>query len=98
MKLYLIIFVFHYFLGNFKTYFNNPTLENDQETEYSFSVEKRHKCSVCSYSTNKSSNLQSHMKIHTGEKPYACKFCQKTFRMKHHLKSHFLVHTNKKFV
>lgn len=51
-------------------------------------VEKKHKCTVCGYSTNKLSGLTNHIRGHTGERAYSCKTCQKTFIYYSNLRRH----------
>ncbi|CAL1299923.1 unnamed protein product [Larinioides sclopetarius] len=53
---------------------------------------KVHKCSYCEYTTLKTSNLQNHLLVHTGQKPHECSFCRKKFRTKSHLQIHLLTH------
>uniref|UniRef100_A0A183BZR1 Protein krueppel n=1 Tax=Globodera pallida TaxID=36090 RepID=A0A183BZR1_GLOPA len=60
------------------------------------SVDKRHKCTHCPYSTHRSHNLKMHMLIHTGEKPHECQQCGQRFRMGQHLSEHLRVHTGEK--
>ncbi|XP_066970755.1 zinc finger and BTB domain-containing protein 7A-like isoform X39 [Macrobrachium rosenbergii] len=53
---------------------------------------KKHKCPHCSYSTDKKTNMDSHIRTHTGEKPYACQHCPYRSSQKSNLKSHELGH------
>uniref|UniRef100_A0A183BZS1 C2H2-type domain-containing protein n=1 Tax=Globodera pallida TaxID=36090 RepID=A0A183BZS1_GLOPA len=59
-------------------------------------VDKRHKCPHCPYSTHRSHNLKIHMFKHTGEKPHECEQCGKRFRMSSNLSEHQRVHTGEK--
>uniref|UniRef100_A0A183CAZ9 Protein krueppel n=1 Tax=Globodera pallida TaxID=36090 RepID=A0A183CAZ9_GLOPA len=65
---------------------------NDREN----TVDKRHKCTHCPYSTRWSYSLKMHMLIHTGQKPHDCEECGKQFRRSHHLSDHLRVHTGEK--
>ena len=56
--------------------------------------DKPHKCSQCEVASY--SQLQSHMRIHTGETPFPCTQCDKAFSRKGNLQSHMRVHTEGK--
>ncbi|XP_031639344.1 zinc finger protein 37-like [Contarinia nasturtii] len=45
-------------------------------------------CDECDYSSDVRTNLQRHMRNHTGERPFKCKHCAKDFLQKVNLKSH----------
>ena len=60
--------------------------------------DKPHKCSQCEVAYPSYSQLQSHMRIHTGETPFPCTQCDKAFSRKGNLQSHMRVHTGEKNV
>uniref|UniRef100_A0A8B9MLE9 C2H2-type domain-containing protein n=1 Tax=Accipiter nisus TaxID=211598 RepID=A0A8B9MLE9_9AVES len=53
-----------------------------------------YQCAECEYTTYILSNLELHVRTHTGEKPYTCSVCQKKFRTSSHLKRHKVTHFN----
>ncbi|XP_054590269.1 zinc finger protein 679 [Nothobranchius furzeri] len=53
-------------------------------------------CHICGKVIPRLSNLQSHMRVHTGERPYSCKFCDKCFKLKGHMTEHLRTHTGEK--
>ncbi|KAK7077452.1 hypothetical protein SK128_017916 [Halocaridina rubra] len=57
---------------------------------------KIHRCPYCSYSSYVSTNLQNHMRTHTGEKPYPCPKCSYSATTKDNLKKHIFIHTGEK--
>lgn len=56
----------------------------------------RNQCSFCPKSFRKPSDLQRHIRTHTGERPYKCVECAKTFSLKSTLESHNKIHLGKK--
>ncbi|RUS91968.1 hypothetical protein EGW08_000181 [Elysia chlorotica] len=53
-------------------------------------------CAHCPKSFKKPSDLQRHMRIHTGEKPFTCKICNRSFTVKSTLDSHLKTHGSSK--
>ena len=58
--------------------------------------ENQYSCKVCRKSFSRKSELERHMKTHTGVKPYNCTFCKMKFSQKSNLKRHTLTHTGVK--
>lgn len=58
--------------------------------------EKMFVCDQCPMSYLRKSNLERHLRTHTGEKPYACNECTKCFRSNGMLRKHLLTHTQEK--
>ncbi|XP_076259298.1 uncharacterized protein LOC143195748 isoform X3 [Rhynchophorus ferrugineus] len=53
-------------------------------------------CEICSKAFYNHSNLQVHMRTHTGQKPYICDICTKSFTQSCNLVNHMRVHTGEK--
>ncbi|XP_060579409.1 zinc finger protein 84-like [Ruditapes philippinarum] len=53
---------------------------------------KAYVCSVCGRACKWPSDLEKHLRIHTGHRPYSCDICGKTFVQKSHLKPHAATH------
>ncbi|XP_027858776.1 zinc finger protein 32-like [Xiphophorus couchianus] len=53
-------------------------------------------CHICGKHIPCQSNLQNHMRVHTGERPYNCHYCGKGFKLKGHMTEHLRTHTGEK--
>ncbi|XP_045180265.1 B-cell CLL/lymphoma 6 member B protein-like isoform X5 [Mercenaria mercenaria] len=53
---------------------------------------KAYTCSLCGRVCKWPSDLQKHMRIHTGDRPYSCHVCGKKFVQKSHLNPHVAAH------
>uniref|UniRef100_A0A0P4WIF1 C2H2-type domain-containing protein n=1 Tax=Scylla olivacea TaxID=85551 RepID=A0A0P4WIF1_SCYOL len=58
--------------------------------------ERNFHCEQCGSSFTNSSNLRSHMRIHSGVRPYVCVVCGKSFIQSSNLKAHKRVHTGER--
>ncbi|XP_064483372.1 zinc finger protein 211-like [Ornithodoros turicata] len=48
----------------------------------------RHKCRFCQYSSDHTTHVRDHERVHTGERPYVCAVCTKGFTSKRNLGNH----------
>jgi len=56
-----------------------------------------HECGFCGKKFLASSQLEIHIRTHTGERPFKCNHCEKSFRRQSHLDMHEQRHTGQSF-
>ncbi|XP_037798652.1 myoneurin-like isoform X13 [Penaeus monodon] len=61
-----------------------------------FNPSKLHRCPYCSYASAMKTNLNNHVRTHTGEKPFFCPHCPLRFSQKGSLQTHIRIHTGEK--
>ncbi|XP_032363829.1 zinc finger protein 510-like [Etheostoma spectabile] len=66
------------------------SLKHDSRCKKTFS------CSECGKRYSFKSQLEIHMRNHTGEKPFSCSVCKKSFTRRESLQTHMRIHTGEK--
>lgn len=61
-----------------------------------FHENPRYRCEICKKPFLRPSDIEKHMRTHTGEKPYACNVCSKSFAQLVALQQHERIHTGDK--
>lgn len=76
---------------------SNKVLTNHQaafqnESQLEMGLMPQFTCNVCGIKFRYRSQMEIHVRVHTGVKPFVCKICKKGFAQKNNLKSHMSVH------
>ena len=75
----------------------DENLEMDGDLATSVCVsDKKFKCDVCSYVTDKRWNLKIHARLHSGDLPYSCIQCDYKCNEKRQLQHHAMKHTGER--
>lgn len=75
---------------------SSPVHMGDLLRPYGRAERKKHLCPFCQKRLSCLTELQRHIRVHTGERPYNCSFCEKAFTQKSSLNSHIRTHTGEK--
>lgn len=70
--------------------------ELQRHVRYKHTLEKPHKCTICSYAAVERSKLALHMKCHIGELPHKCPHCTYASNNRSKLKVHLYTHSGEK--
>ncbi|KAK0173592.1 hypothetical protein PV328_006765 [Microctonus aethiopoides] len=61
-----------------------------------FHVNPPYSCKICNKPFMRPSDMEKHMRTHTGEKPFSCQICQKQFAQTTAVQQHERIHTGAK--
>lgn len=58
---------------------------------------RQHECPLCGLRFQSHFNLETHLRVHTGERPFSCPVCDKTFNRKDSMANHMKIHLGETF-
>lgn len=61
------------------------------------SQKRPHECPLCGLRFQSHFNLETHLRVHTGERPFSCPVCEKTFNRKDSMANHMKIHLGETF-
>ena len=65
-----------------------PTPAAEAGGESSLPAAKRYNCTLCGYSTDRTSRYSRHVQIHSNDRPHQCETCGKGFKLDLYLRKH----------
>ncbi|XP_066488501.1 zinc finger and BTB domain-containing protein 49 [Tiliqua scincoides] len=73
-----------------------PSQEPSEPDSQIFIAERQYPCALCGKAFKHPSNLELHIRSHTGEKPFECNICGKCFSQAGNLQTHLRRHSGEK--
>jgi uncharacterized Zn-finger protein len=70
--------------------------QNNSATRRFGSRKRPFSCNICNKSFIYRSNIENHIRVHTGERPFSCDICKKSFAQLTNLNTHMRVHSGER--
>ncbi|XP_077529426.1 histone-lysine N-methyltransferase PRDM9-like [Haemaphysalis longicornis] len=69
-------------------FLSRECLDRHMRDKHAEKPQRKFRCSQCSYSSDRSADVATHERTHTGERPFVCRLCRKGFTLKGNLRKH----------